>query len=315
MNCKSCNILCWNVRGINSDDKWRAIHDTISSSNCDIVCLQETNREHFDHSYLRKFCPRRLDKFVYQPSVGASGGLIVIWNSSSYQGNVVFTMPYGIRVDFISQSSPDDSWKLINIYGLCQGELRTEFVNWLHDLDIGDDENWIVMGDFNFIRSTENRNLPGGDMNDILIFNEAISSAGLVELPLKGRAFTWSNMQNHPLLQQPDLVFISPSWILKYPHTELTALPNSISDHAPCVVSIATSTPKSPLFRFENFWVDVPGFYDVVQHFWGSDSSSSNPAVSLNHKLKNLRRGLKNWSKRLSNLHTIISNSKFPLLS
>lgn len=288
MNCKSCNILCWNVRGINSDDKWRSIHDTISSINCDIVCLQETKRELFDHSYLRKFCPRRLDKFVYQPSVGASGGLIVIWNSSSYQGNVVFTMPYGIRVDFISQSSPDDSWKLINIYGPCQGELRTEFVNWLHDLDIGDDENWIVMGDFNFIRSTENRNLPGGDMNDILIFNEAISSAGLVELPLKGRAFTWSNMQNHPLLQQPDLVFISPSWILKYPHTELTALPKSISDHAPCVVSIATSTPKSPLFRFENFWVDVPGFYDVVQHFWGSDSSSSNPAVSLNHKLKNL---------------------------
>lgn len=42
------------------------------------------------------------------------------------------------------------------------------------------------MGDFNFIRSVEDRNLPGGNMNDILFFNEVISNVGLVELPIKG---------------------------------------------------------------------------------------------------------------------------------
>ena len=35
----------------------------------------------------------------------------------------------------------------------------------------------------------------------------------------------------------------------------------------------------------------------------------SNQAIILNAKLKNLRRGLKAWSKRLSNLNTQISNS------
>ncbi len=66
------------------------------------------------------------------------------------------------------------------------------------------------MGDFNFIRSVHNRNLPGGDLNDIMVFNEIISNIGLHELPLKGRTYTWSNMQSQPLLQQLDWFFYFP---------------------------------------------------------------------------------------------------------
>jgi hypothetical protein len=50
----------------------------------------------------------------------------------------------------------------------------------------------------------DNRNKPGADMNGIFLFNSIISHLGLIELPLKGRAFTWSNMQDSPLLQQID---------------------------------------------------------------------------------------------------------------
>jgi hypothetical protein len=38
------------------------------------------------------------------------------------------------------------------------------------------------------------RNKPGGDINDRFFFNEAISQLGLIELPFKGRKYTWSNM-------------------------------------------------------------------------------------------------------------------------
>uniref|UniRef100_A0A8R7PTP7 Uncharacterized protein n=1 Tax=Triticum urartu TaxID=4572 RepID=A0A8R7PTP7_TRIUA len=72
---------------------------------------------------------------------------------------------------------------------------------WLYNLNIPIDDNWLIIGDFNFIRSSENRNLPGGYVNDIFIFNEIIGHLGLLELPLKGRSYTWSNMQGSPLLQ------------------------------------------------------------------------------------------------------------------
>jgi hypothetical protein len=41
-------------------------------------------------------------------------------------------------------------------------------------------------------------------MNDMFIFNEIIDHLGLLELPIKGRSYTWSNMQCDPLLEQLD---------------------------------------------------------------------------------------------------------------
>jgi hypothetical protein len=38
----------------------------------------------------------------------------------------------------------------------------------------------------------------------MLLFNRIISQLDLVEIPLKGRAFTWSNMQDNPLLEKLD---------------------------------------------------------------------------------------------------------------
>jgi hypothetical protein len=78
INNRSWHILCWNVRGINSRDKWVAIRSKIQESNCDIICLQETKRENFDQSYLRNFCSPQYDRFEFNPSVGASGGTIII---------------------------------------------------------------------------------------------------------------------------------------------------------------------------------------------------------------------------------------------
>jgi hypothetical protein len=51
------NILDWNIRGINSQNRWDDIRQRINESNCNIICLQETKREYFDHSYLRNFGP------------------------------------------------------------------------------------------------------------------------------------------------------------------------------------------------------------------------------------------------------------------
>lgn len=163
------------------------------------------------------------------------------------------------------------------------------------------------MGDFNFIRSVEDRNLPGGNMNDILFFNEVISNVGLVELPIKGWAFTWSNMQENPLVQQLVWFFTSTSWTISYPHTMVTALSRYIWDHAPCMVSIETSVPKYTIFRFENYWIEMPNFHQVVCQYRNLPMDVTNPAVALSRELKNLR-GLKRWSKRLSNLNTLITD-------
>ena len=61
--------------------------------------------------------------------------------------------------------------------------------------------DWLIVGDFNLIRKSENRNKPGGDLTNMFLFNEALSTLGVVELPLYGRLFTWTNKQQPPLLE------------------------------------------------------------------------------------------------------------------
>jgi hypothetical protein len=141
-------------------------------------------------------------------------------------------------------------WNLITVYGPTREPVRTNFVSWLFSLDIAPEDQFLIMGDFNFYRTNSNRNRPGGNTSDMLVFNDIIQHLGLIELPLKGRSYMWSNMQEQPLMQQLDCFFKSPAWTLAYPNTIVLPLARSVSDHTPCKVQVATHIPKATLFRF-----------------------------------------------------------------
>lgn len=150
-----------------------------------LYAFRKQKKESFDHSFIRKCCPRRFDKFEFMPSAGASGGLLIIWCSSLFNGSIIHKMPYVLTLKLESLQL-NKTWFLSNIYGPCDGPERLEFVNWFSALNINVDDLWIFMGDFNFMRSLENRNLPGGNIDDILTFNDIISNLALLEIPLKG---------------------------------------------------------------------------------------------------------------------------------
>jgi hypothetical protein len=184
--------------------------------------------------------------------------------------------------------------------------LRDSFVSWLYNLVISPWENWLLVEDFNFIRSQEKRNKPGGDVNDMFLFNEIIGRLGLLELPLKGRSFTWSNMQSVPLLEQLDWFFTSSNWISDYPNSVVLPLAKIGSDHVPCVVTINTNIPKSKLFRFESYWVDMPGFTECVSKSWNKPSRKTYSSAIITDKLKGLRAELKRWQISLSKIKMLI---------
>lgn len=205
----------WNVRGINDRKKRLALRIFFKESNCSVICLHETKRESFDLQHLRNFCPRRFNKFDFVPFVGASGGLIVIWSDVVFQGSIEFKNEFSISIQFSSVHN-NDSWIITNIYEPCQSESRTLFLDWFQNIDMPDDVDWLVLGDFNYIRYPENRNREGGSIYDTNNFNLAISELDMVEISLKGRKFTWSNMQDAPLLEKLDWVFTSEAWALHY---------------------------------------------------------------------------------------------------
>lgn len=73
-----------------------------------------------------------------------------------------------------------------------------DFLQWFTNMD--DEDDWLIVGDFNLIRNEASRNKPGGNINEMMSFNAAISNLRLVELPRHGKKYTWSNKQENPLL-------------------------------------------------------------------------------------------------------------------
>jgi hypothetical protein len=105
VNCMEWSVLSHNVRGINSIAKWNAIRCSIRDAGCEVVCLQETKKEFFDLAYLKNFCPAPFDSFAFVPSMGNSGGFVIIWKSSRLTGNVIFQNNYAQSVEFTSNLS------------------------------------------------------------------------------------------------------------------------------------------------------------------------------------------------------------------
>ena len=84
----------------------------------------------------------------------------MIWKSSQFVGELVSAHQYGIITKFTSVHS-EQQWYLTNIYAPCDPASKPAFIQWFQNLEILDESNWLITGDFNLIRYLDNRNKPG----------------------------------------------------------------------------------------------------------------------------------------------------------
>ena len=75
-----CNFLVWNVRGLNSPARRTAVRSFINLHAVSVVCLQETKLSDVDSAVVAEICGVAFSEFVFSPSDGASGGLLVAWS-------------------------------------------------------------------------------------------------------------------------------------------------------------------------------------------------------------------------------------------
>jgi len=140
------------------------------------------------------------------------------------------------------------------------------------------------------------RNKPGANGMLMSLFNEAISATCLIEIPLLGRKYTWTNNQTPPLLERLDWFFSSVNWSAAFPNTFATSLVRDTSDHSPCVISISTTQPRSNVFIFANVWIEHRDFKEEVEKAWLTMVNASDKARKLTAKIKILREARKDWS-------------------
>ena len=134
------------------------------------------------------------------------------------------------------------------------------------------DDPWCVGGDFNSVRFPEERRNAPSLIAEMRRFSEVIGELGLRDSPLTGGPFTWIGALNSQAASRLDHFLILDQWEDHFSAITQFALPRLVSDHSPIVFEAGGfSSGKSP-FRFENMWLKIDGFKDLVRSWWNGYS-------------------------------------------
>lgn len=74
-------ILSWNVRGLNNRGKCRRIDNLLRGWKPDLVCLLETKLEVVQRAVVRCFLGSPHVRWCHLVAEGASGGILLLWDS------------------------------------------------------------------------------------------------------------------------------------------------------------------------------------------------------------------------------------------
>jgi hypothetical protein len=193
-------------------------------------------------------------------------------------------------------------WNLIAVYGVAQAEHKKCFLTEIVQCCQNETIPLLMGGDFNLIRSPNEKNNDRYDDRWPFLFNAVINSLDLREIELSGRKFTWANSLPEPTFERLDRVLVSTEWELKFPQATVQALPREItSNYTSLLLSFGdTRGASQPIFRFELGWLIRDDFREVVERSWTSDCEGNTSIDIWQTKIRRLRQFLRGWAKNKS---------------
>lgn len=99
-------------------------------------------------------------------------------------------------------------------------------------------------------------------------FSNFINAQELVDLPLVGRRFNWTNHQERAAMSKIDRFLLSKDWEVYFPGVIQHALPRMVSDHFPLKLSSTTVDWGPKPFRFENCWLIHKESLPIMRNYW-----------------------------------------------
>ena len=202
---------------------------------------------------------------------------------------------------------------LFNVYA--PNDVILQQALWLNisnRLDSFVDQNVCVCSDFNVVRHVEERRSVGNipRVAGINEFNHFIDHHALIDLPLRGRNYTWFRGDGRSM-SRIDRSLLSKKWSLTWPNCYQKASTRGLSDHCPLELSVNEENwgPK-PLHMFK-CWESFLGYDIFVHEKWQSFQVDGWGGYMLKEKFKLIKLALKEWNQRhYKNLPAKISSLK-----
>ena len=163
-------ILSWNVRGANDGAKRKVLKAFIKMQRVDVVCLQETKLKEVSNRMIRSLGVGRLLEWVAIKAEGASGGILIFWDTRVIQLLEKEEGQYNLSCR--SKSLEEDFiWVFTGVYGPTVYGRREDLWDELGDIRGLWGDPWCLGGDFNAIRAPRERNREGSFTHSMRCFS------------------------------------------------------------------------------------------------------------------------------------------------
>ncbi|GKU89286.1 hypothetical protein SLEP1_g3443 [Rubroshorea leprosula] len=278
--------------------KRRGVRDLIKKEGADIVFIQESKMEVCDVRKCRSIWGGDNCNWVMKSAQGRAEGILCLWNSNLFDVSKElvgsgFCGMYGVW------GKDKIPCYFLNVYAPCENHgkqlLWNEISNLMYEYGEG---NWCIGGDFNAIHNREEKR--GRSFDDLAMraFNCFIEETGLVDLPLRGRKFTWFKSDG-TATSRLDRFLVSTKFLINFPELIQKGLKRDIFYHC-SIVLISSSMDWGPKpFRSLDCWLELKEFSSFVQEKWSSYIVEGWEGFKLKEKFKLLKNDLKKWNKEV----------------
>ena len=141
-------------------------------------------------------------------------------------------------------------------------------------------------------------------------FNHLIVHNSLIDLPIRGRSFTWFRGDGRSM-SRIDKFLLSESWCTTWPNCYQMASARGLSDHCPLELSVDEENWGPKPLRMLKCWENFPGYDNFVREKWQSFPVDGWEGYVLKEKFKLIKLVLEEWHRRhTQNLPAKISSLK-----
>ncbi|XP_071729213.1 uncharacterized protein [Rutidosis leptorrhynchoides] len=293
-----------NIRGIRQVGKLNWLKRICNKEKPTILGLQETKCGQTTDNLIDWFWVNSDFKFVQKDSIGASGGIMLIWDCNTFSFDLAIEGEFFLAIKG-SWAGYDSEIFIINVYGPHSFSKKQRMWNELTSLINSINTPFIIFGDFNEVRNPSER--MNCEFNQIWSdkFNNFINQTGLIDLPLGGKKFT-RICEKRMKFSRLDRFLISDDILKIWPNISSKTLDRDLSDHCPIILrnNFFDSGPKP--IRVFNTWLDLKDADKVIISAWSTPVNGNRPDCIFRNKLKNVKMELKKHSMQLDNLDSQI---------
>ncbi|XP_058758687.1 uncharacterized protein LOC131631944 [Vicia villosa] len=308
----SIRLISYNIRGLGGLAKKKEVQNLIGRQRPTFICIQETKLENIDRNLCLFIWGSNDFDFAFKPSNGRSGGILAIWDKNFLSIRITHVLEYALWLEG-EWGMGRNVVSLVTVYAPC--DRRSKSALWsdlLNRINRNREVSICILGDFNAIRDISERK--GGNetynMNEIEEFDNFISDAELIDIPILGRSFTWQR-PGGSVMSRLDRFLLSEKWNRTWPSCTQWCLDKGLSDHCPIMLCESSLDWGPKPFRMLKCWREMRGYHDFVIKNWRDIKVQGWGMYVLKEKFKKIKVRLKEWHKNhFQNLEGRIKEEK-----